>query len=121
MKAVGNLAMAPRPVQNGGPQPVPAPPPAPGPAPGPYPDGTLLKASGPEVDMMQGHERRWIPDPATFNYMGLNWGAIQTIPDANWATIAVGPPFPSRLDGTLLKGSAAPVYIMQGGQRRWIP
>jgi hypothetical protein len=86
-----------------------------------YPNGTLLQASGPEVDMMQGYERRWIPDAATFNYMGLSWGAIKSISDANWNAIPAGPPFPSRSDDTLLKGSTAPVYLMSGGQRHWIP
>lgn len=106
-----------------GPIPVPRPfPPFPiPPLPGTYPDGTLLKASGPQVDMMQNHQRRWIPDPATFNYMGLDWNAIQTIPDAQWATIPAGPQFPSRADGTLLQGSQPNVYVMQNGQRHWIP
>ena len=86
-----------------------------------YADGTLLKASGPQVDIMQGHERRWIPDIATFNYMGLNMSAVQTIPDSAWAAIPVGPALPSRADGTLLKGSTAPIYVMLSGQRHWIP
>jgi hypothetical protein len=94
-----------------------------------YPDGTLLKASGPQIDLMQGHERRWIPDPQTFNYMGLDWSAIQTIADSDWNAIAVGPPFPSRSDGTILRGPVGPpfgepepaVYVMQSGQRRLIP
>ena len=55
-----------------------------------YPGGTLLKASGPEVYMIQGHERRGIPDPATFNYMGLDSGAIQTIADSIWHAIPAG-------------------------------
>jgi hypothetical protein len=100
---------------NGGPEP------GPGPGPVSYPDGTLLKASGPQIDLIQGHERRWIPDPPTFNYMGLDWNAVQTISDANWNAIPVGPPLPSRSDGTLLKDSNPPVYVMQVGERRWIP
>ena len=88
-----------------------------------FPDGTLLKASGPEVDMFQGWVgRRHIPDPQTFNYMGLNWGAVQTISDAFWANlIPIGPPFPSRADGTLLQGSGSEVYVMGNGDRHWIP
>jgi hypothetical protein len=86
-----------------------------------FPDGTLLKGSGPPVDIMQGHERRWIPDPQTFNYMGLDWSAIQTIPDAVWNSIPAGPQVPSRADGTLLKGSGPEIYLMNGGQRHWIP
>ena len=110
---------------NGGPVgpgfPIPVPFPIPQPQPGAYPDGTLLKASGAEVDIMQGHERRWIPDPQTFNYMGLNWNAIVNISDAAWAAIPAGPPLPSRSDGTLLQGSAAVIYLMQNGQRHAIP
>lgn len=59
-----------------------------------YPDGMLIKGSGPEVDMMQGGVRRWIPDPATFACMGLSWGNVQTIPDATFAAIPAGPAFP---------------------------
>jgi hypothetical protein len=80
-----------------------------------------LKAMGPQVDMIQGHERRWIPDPQTFNYMGLDWNNIQNITEAQWLGIPAGPQFPSRSDGTLLKGSADPIYVMNNGSRHWIP
>src|SRR6185503_4010141 len=86
-----------------------------------YADGTLLRASGPEIDMMAGGVRRWIPDPTTFNHMGLDWGQVRVIPDAEWAGIPQGRPYPSRVDGVLLKGSGPPIYVMQGGQRHWIP
>jgi hypothetical protein len=107
----------------GPPGPIPIiPSPVPIPQPGPYPEGTLLKTSDhPEVDIISGRERRWIPDPQTFNYMGLNSGAIVTVSDAVWAAVPAGPPLPSRSDGTLLKGSTDPVYVMQNGQRHWIP
>ena len=82
---------------------------------------TLLKASGPEIAMMQGRERRSIPDLATFNYMGLDSGAVQTVPDIVWDAIPAGPVLPSRSDGTLLTGSAPEAYVMVSGQRRWIP
>jgi hypothetical protein len=86
-----------------------------------YPDGTLLKASGPEVDRMEGGQRRWIPDPSTFTCMGLNWGAIQTISDSEWNQIPKGAPYPSRADATLLQGSGPQVYVMTGCQRHLIP
>ena len=82
---------------------------------------TLLKASGPEIALMQGRERRSIPDLATFNYMGLDSGAVQTIPDIVWNAIPAGPLLPSRSDGTLLTGSAPEAYVMASGQRHWIP
>jgi putative redox protein len=82
---------------------------------------TLLKASGPEIAIMEGRERRSIPDLPTFNYMGLDQGAVQTIPDIVWNAIPAGALLPSRADGTLLTGSATAVYVMASGQRRWIP
>src|SRR5258706_14351775 len=85
-----------------------------------YPDGNLLRASGPEVDRMERGQRRWIPDPATFTCMGLNWGAIQTISDSEWNQIPKGAPYPSRADTTLLQGSGPRVYVMAGSQRHRI-
>ena len=86
-----------------------------------YPNGTLLKASGPEVDQMEGGQRRGIPDPATFTCMGLNWGAIQTIVDSEWNQIPQGAPYPSWADGALVQGSGPPIYLMHGCQRHRIP
>ena len=86
-----------------------------------YPDGTLLKASAPEIDMMAGGIRRWVPDPTTFTSMGLDWGKVVTISDSEWSAIPSGPAYPSRVDGTLLTDSGPKVYVMQGGQRHWIP
>ena len=86
-----------------------------------YPDGTLLKASGAEVDRMEGGHRRPIPDPATFTCMGLDWGTIQTIADSVWNLIPQGAAYPSRADGTLLQGSNPQVYVMAGCQRHLIP
>ncbi|MBV8173154.1 MAG: hypothetical protein JO151_01155 [Verrucomicrobia bacterium] len=51
-----------------------------------YPDGTLIKASDPEVDMvkyLEGKEgRRWVPDVSIFNKMGFQSSNIQRIRDA---------------------------------------
>jgi hypothetical protein len=62
-----------------------------------YPDGTLLKGSGPEIDMMAGGVRRWIPDPATFNDMGPDWGKVVVIPDSEFSASPSGRPYPSRV------------------------
>lgn len=86
-----------------------------------HPDGTLLKASGPEIDRMAGDVRRWVPDEATFGYLGLDWNKVVQVPDSEWSAIPEGPPYPSRADGTLLKASGPKIYVMQGGKRHWIP
>lgn len=87
-----------------------------------YPDGTFLKASGAEIDRMEGGKRRAIPDAETLNcIMGSNWGAVQTISDAAWNAIQVGTPYPSRADNKLIQGTDQKVYIMAQCQRHWIP
>ena len=48
---------------------------------GSYPDGLLLKGSGPKVFLITGNKRHWIPDESTFVALGLNWQNIQTIND----------------------------------------
>src|SRR5260221_3567675 len=63
---------------------------------------------------MERGQRRWIPDPATFNCMGLNAGAVQAIADSEWKQIPQGAPYPSRADGALLQGSGPQVYVMAG-------
>lgn len=77
-------------------------------------DGSLVKAvDQPQVYVIYGGAKFWIPDPATFSAMGFNWGAIQTLPDAVVAAIPTTP-----VDGTLLKErSSAPVYVMRGGAK----
>jgi hypothetical protein len=51
-----------------------------------YPDGTLIKASDPEVDIvkyLEGKEkRRWVPDVSIYNKMGFQSSNIQRIRDA---------------------------------------
>ena len=85
------------------------------------PDGLLIKASGPQVDRVENGLRRWIPDPTTFSCMGLKWGQVQGITDSLWREIPGGAAYPSRANGTLLKGSGPAIYVMSGCQRHWIP
>jgi hypothetical protein len=84
-------------------------------------DGVLVKGSGPAVYLMQAHQRRWIPNPDTFNFMKLDWNVIQVVVNADLEGIPRGPDVPSRANGALMRGSGPAVYWMQGGLRRWIP
>jgi hypothetical protein len=61
-----------------------------------FPDGTLIKgSSGPAVSIYSGGQRRWIPDPATFTAMGLNWSDIRIVSDAQYNAIPQGPAYAS--------------------------
>jgi|GEM_PF-3175272 len=83
-------------------------------------DGFLIKGSEAPVYLVEAGERRWIPNPESFNCMRLDLNRIQTISDALLNSIRRGPDLPSRANGALLKGSGPEVYIMQECQRRWI-
>jgi len=43
----------------------------------------LLQGSGPQVYVVTGCQRHFIPDPETFTAHGYNWSAIQHISDAD--------------------------------------
>jgi hypothetical protein len=91
-------------------------------------DGSLIKSpSGPEVYLIDGGKRRWIPDTATL-LSRWTWADIQYVSDADLNAIPLGLPYPSVLvtsqwpDGALVVGSGDPhVYVIKGGQRHWIP
>lgn len=56
-----------------------------------YRDGVLLKGSRPEVYVIRGGQKCWIPDPATFKAKGYDWNKIVVIPDEELKRIPEGP------------------------------
>ncbi len=46
-----------------------------------YPDGTLLRGSGPKVYLIELDKKRWIPSPSIFESNGFGWGYIIQIDD----------------------------------------
>jgi hypothetical protein len=53
---------------------------------------------------------------------GFSWANVITVPDATLAQVPSGNPLPDVLaTGSLIKGSGAGVYVMDGGKRRPIP
>jgi hypothetical protein len=64
--------------------------------PPPISEGMLIRSvSGPKVAVFTGGGRRWIPDPATLQCMGFNFGQVVVIPDAQWNAIPEGSNFPA--------------------------
>lgn len=59
------------------------------------PNGLLLKGSGPMEFIVSKGQRRWIPDPATFQALGLNSAAVATVDDATLNAIPNGPQIPT--------------------------
>jgi surface antigen len=84
--------------------------------------GSLAKGSGDAVYLIEGNQRRLIPNPETLGALGFNWSAVQVISDADLNDISLGLPLPSGQHGTLLRAIGTPgVYIMENGKRRLIP
>ncbi len=82
-------------------------------------DGALLKGSSDTIYVMQGGLTRNVRNPVTFEAEGYQWGNINVIADSTLGSIPEGQPLLDALaDGNLLKGSAADVYVMEGGQKR---
>lgn len=81
-------------------------------------DGALVRGqSQPQVYVIFGGARFWVPSVDEFNALGYSWANVHVVPDATVNSI---PKVPH--DGTLLRErSHAEVYVVHGGKRIWIP
>src|SRR5437773_9897596 len=90
----------------------------------PLPDGLLVKSnSNPRVYVIETGQRHWIPDPYTLEFYG-GWPAVNIVSESDLNAIPEGARKPSRVprtDGVLLKGTGPKVYVMDQGQKRWVP
>lgn len=80
-------------------------------------DGTLVREwNRPEVYVVYGGAKFWIPDPPTLFALGFDWSRVGVIPPNGTAKIGDIP-----IDGTLLTEQHDPkVFVMESGQRRWV-
>jgi Astacin (Peptidase family M12A) len=93
-----------------------------------FANGTLVRESDrPEVWYIENGARRWVPDPSTLETLG-GWGRVELVHLPVRVENPLGPMYPSAAapqdwdDGSLLTAHPDPaVFVMQGGQRRWIP
>jgi hypothetical protein len=81
-------------------------------------DGVLVRESGrPEVYVVYGGAKFWIPDPPTLFRLGFNWSQVRIIPaggsTSQLRTMPIG--------GTLIKEEHDPkVYLVDNGALRWV-
>lgn len=61
-----------------------------------FSEGSLLKGSGPEIFLIEDGKRRHVPDPHTFDAMGLEWGKVRTLSDDELSRVPLGEPLPKR-------------------------
>jgi len=82
-------------------------------------EGSLIKGSAPVIYLVIDGARRRIPDPTTFNVLGLDWRAVMTVSDAQLDSIPNGATYPP-LRGRLVRGQGPATYLLENGTRRWI-
>jgi hypothetical protein len=59
-------------------------------------DGTLLREfSAAEIYLVTNGQLRHVPDPTTFDHLGLSWGKIRVVPDGQLAPLPQGAPLPT--------------------------
>jgi hypothetical protein len=80
-------------------------------------DGTVVReANRPEVYVVYGGAKFWIPDPPTLFALGFDWSHVGVIPPGGTAKLRTMP-----IDGTLLKEQHDPkIYVVESGQLRWV-
>jgi hypothetical protein len=91
-------------------------------------ENSLIKQRNrPEVYVVEGGKRHWIPDPETLASR-WSWDDVQALPDSEVTDVPLGDPIASIVhpgtwpDGSLMIAPPAPeVYVVLGGERHWIP
>jgi len=84
-------------------------------------DGGLFRGSAPAVYLVTGGLRRHVPDPVTFDALGLEWADLRVVPDPILNQLPTGTPMLKATgDGMLVKGPGPEVYVMQGGHRHHV-
>jgi hypothetical protein len=81
-------------------------------------DNTLVRElSSAPVYLIEGGAKFWIPSPQELYALGYNWSEVHVVPDGSLASIPNVP-----RDGTLVRElSSAPVYLIEGGAKFWVP
>jgi hypothetical protein len=84
-----------------------------------FQDGSVVReVSRPEVYVIFGGAKFWIPDPATLQRLYGGWAAVRVVPDGTLAADGIGD-VPA--DGTIVREEHAPeVWRIESGTRRWI-
>jgi hypothetical protein len=80
-------------------------------------DGTLLRDSDrPEVFVVYGGAKFWIPDPLTLSALGFNFGQVNVVPPGGTSKLGALP-----INGTLIKEQSDPkVFMVESQTLRWV-
>jgi hypothetical protein len=80
-------------------------------------DGTLVREwNRPEVYVVYGGAKFWIPDPPTLFALGFDWTRVGVIPPGGTGKLLATP-----VNGTLIKEQHDPrIFLVDGHQLRWV-
>jgi hypothetical protein len=79
-------------------------------------DGLVLKASGPDIYVLQDDKLRWISSLEAFEYFGYSWPQVRVVDESFLQKFEVGRPL-----HVLLKCDGSPhIYALENQQKRWI-
>jgi len=84
-----------------------------------YPNGSLIKGTGPEIYLVENEKRRHITSPFLFNSRGYKWKNVITISDEELLAHPVGEAV-LLADGTLIKGTGPEIYLIKKQKKHWI-
>ena len=89
-------------------------------APLPFPDGTLIKGSGPEIYLVENGKRRHISLPILFDKLNFDWNKVIQVSQ----TELLAHPLGEKIllpDNVLVKEkNSPPVYLIKNSKRYWI-
>ena len=84
------------------------------------PNGTVVKIPGnPTVYIVVNGQLQPFPSLVVFKARGKKFGDIKTISQEQFNSLTVGPPL-TLPDGTLLQGSGATIFVIEGGKKKGI-
>lgn len=83
------------------------------------PYGTVIKGSTEATYLYSNGQKRLFPSAEIFLSHGYHWQQVVQVNDNYLASLPDGPPIPFR-DGTLLKSTANPIYVIEHGRKRHI-
>ncbi len=87
-------------------------------------EGMLIKGLSNEVYVIENGLKRWIKTADIFNKFGYSWTNIKSVSEDLLNNAPPGKDITNTYnypDGTLIKGSGHPVYLVEKGLKRWIP
>ncbi len=86
-------------------------------------DDSLVKGISEKVYLVKNGQKRWVVNAFTFNRRGYQWENIRQISESELSSYSEGEnilDIPLYPDGILIKGSSYKVYLISGGNKKWI-